>query len=81
MAVAFGIYHDGSIHTYRYIQAFQKDGESENREALKYSLSSLIVILLVISTGLSVYLPVFHLPKPDGPEKVGTQTFHFTDQR
>ncbi|OME92136.1 MULTISPECIES: alpha/beta hydrolase family protein [Paenibacillus] len=47
---------------------------------LKYSLSSLIVILLVVSTGLSVYLPVFDLPKPDGPEKVGTQTFHFTDQ-
>ncbi|OPA73617.1 Platelet-activating factor acetylhydrolase plasma/intracellular isoform II [Paenibacillus selenitireducens] len=47
---------------------------------LKYSLSSIIVILLVVSTSLSVYLPVFHLPKPDGPEKVGTQTFHFTDQ-
>ncbi|WP_251035883.1 hypothetical protein [Paenibacillus sp. ISL-20] len=48
-------------------------------EKLKYGSSSLIVILLVVSTGLSVYLPVFHLPKPDGPEKVGTQTFHFTD--
>jgi predicted dienelactone hydrolase len=47
---------------------------------LKYSLSSIIVILLVVSTSLSVYLPVFHLPKLDGPEKVGTQTFHFTDQ-
>lgn len=47
---------------------------------LKYSLSSLIVILLVASTLLSVYLPVFDLPKPEGPEKVGTQTFHFTDQ-
>ncbi|MGO4697872.1 alpha/beta hydrolase family protein [Paenibacillus sp. 2TAB26] len=47
---------------------------------LKYSLSSLVVILLVVSTSLSVYLPVFHLPKPNGPEKVGTQTFHFTDQ-
>ncbi|WP_339293379.1 alpha/beta fold hydrolase [Paenibacillus sp. FSL W8-0187] len=47
---------------------------------LKYSLSSLIVILLVVSTGLAVYLPVFDLPKLEGPEKVGTQTFHFTDQ-
>ncbi|UNK16098.1 Platelet-activating factor acetylhydrolase plasma/intracellular isoform II [Paenibacillus sp. N3/727] len=47
---------------------------------LKYSLSSIIIILLVVSTSLSIYLPVFHLPKPDGPEKVGTQTFHFTDQ-
>jgi len=47
---------------------------------LKYCLSSLIVILLVVSSGLSVYLPVFNLPKLDGPEKVGTQTFHFTDQ-
>lgn len=49
-------------------------------KVLKYSLSSLIVILLVASTLLSVYLPVFDLPKPEGPEKVGTQTFHFTDQ-
>ncbi|MEK4852076.1 alpha/beta fold hydrolase [Paenibacillus sp. FSL H7-0756] len=47
---------------------------------LKYSSSSIIVILLVVSTALSVYLPVFHLPKLKGPEKVGTQTFHFTDQ-
>lgn len=35
MAVAFGIYHDGSIHTYRYIQAFRKDGESKNREVVE----------------------------------------------
>ncbi|MCP1184149.1 alpha/beta fold hydrolase [Paenibacillus sp. 1781tsa1] len=49
-------------------------------KVLKYSLSSLIVILLVASTLLSVYLPVFDLPKPEGPEKVGTQTFHFIDQ-
>ncbi|CAI6046498.1 hypothetical protein PAECIP112173_01217 [Paenibacillus sp. JJ-100] len=49
-------------------------------KVLKYSLSSLIVILLLASTLLSVYLPVFDLPKPEGPEKVGTQTFHFTDQ-
>ncbi|WP_018758070.1 alpha/beta hydrolase family protein [Paenibacillus terrigena] len=47
---------------------------------LKYSLSSIIIILLIVSTSLSIYLPVFHLPKPDGPEKVGTQTFHFKDQ-
>lgn len=45
----------------------------------KYSLSSIIIILMVVSTALSIYLPVFHLPKPDGSEKVGTQTFHFTD--
>lgn len=47
---------------------------------LKYSLSSLIIILIVVSTSLSIVLPVFDLPKPEGPEKVGTQTFHFTDQ-
>ncbi len=49
-------------------------------KVLRYSLSTLIVILLVATTLLSAYLPVFDLPKPDGPEKVGTQTFHFTDQ-
>jgi len=35
MAVAFGIYHDGSIHSHRFIQAFQKDGEFKNREAVE----------------------------------------------
>ncbi|WP_342478108.1 alpha/beta fold hydrolase [Paenibacillus sp. FSL H7-0350] len=60
-----------------------KIGNIENIKAgklLKYSSSSIIVILLVISAGLSAYLPVFHLPKLEGPEKVGTQAFHFTDQ-
>ncbi|MGF6354756.1 putative dienelactone hydrolase [Paenibacillus sp. 4624] len=46
---------------------------------LRYSIASFIVILLALSVCLMVYLPVFHLPKPDGAEKVGTQTFHFTD--
>lgn len=48
-------------------------------KTLKYSIASFIVILLALSVGLMVYLPVFHLPKPDGLEKVGTQTFHLTD--
>ncbi|WP_405113152.1 alpha/beta fold hydrolase [Paenibacillus sp. FSL K6-1217] len=55
-------------------------GNMKAGKLLKYSSSSIIVILLVVSTALSVYLPVFHLPKPEGPEKVGTQSFHFTDQ-
>lgn len=55
-------------------------GNIKAGKLLKYSSSSIIVILLVISTALSVYLPVFHLPKLKGPEKVGTQAFHFTDQ-
>lgn len=35
MAVVFGIYDDGSIHTHRFIQAFKKDDESKNREAVE----------------------------------------------
>lgn len=35
MAVAFGIYHDGSIHNHRFIQTFRKDDESKNREVLE----------------------------------------------
>ncbi|MEK3877830.1 alpha/beta hydrolase family protein [Paenibacillus sp. FSL M7-0420] len=65
------------------LRHLDKMGNIRNIKAgklLKYSSSSIIVILLVISTGLSVYLPVFHLPKLEGPENVGTQIFHFTDQ-
>lgn len=46
---------------------------------LKYSTASLIIILTALSVCLMVYLPVFHLSKPDGADKVGTQTFHLTD--
>ncbi len=35
MAVAFGIYHDGSIHNYCFTQTFRKDDESKNREVLE----------------------------------------------
>ncbi|PYE50353.1 dienelactone hydrolase family protein [Paenibacillus barcinonensis] len=58
---------------------FQKSRNYKLGKLLKYSLASIIVVLMVVSVGLSVYMPVFHLPKPDGPEQVGTQTFHWTD--
>ena len=45
----------------------------------KYSLYSLTVISYVLSICLSVYLPVFNLPKPDGTYQVGTETFHLID--
>lgn len=47
---------------------------------LKYSLYSLMVISYILSICLSVYLPVFNLPKPDGVYQVGTETFHLIDK-
>ncbi|WFA04632.1 dienelactone hydrolase family protein [Bacillus sp. HSf4] len=47
---------------------------------LRYGLSFLMFALLLLSVFLAVYLPVFHLPKPDGAYAVGTKTFHLVDQ-
>ncbi|WP_248061824.1 alpha/beta hydrolase family protein [Paenibacillus silvae] len=58
---------------------FQMGKNRKSRKLLKYSSALIMVILMAVSVGLSVYMPVFHLPKPDGPEQVGTQTFHLTD--
>lgn len=57
----------------------QKNMETKLGKPLKYSLAAVTVVIMVVSLFLLVYMPVFHLPKPDGPEKVGTQTFHLTD--
>ncbi|MCY8666225.1 dienelactone hydrolase family protein [Bacillus haynesii] len=47
---------------------------------LKYGLYALTFAMLAVSLFLSVYLPVFNLPKPDGAYSVGTKTFHLTDR-
>ncbi|MED1739331.1 dienelactone hydrolase family protein [Bacillus swezeyi] len=47
---------------------------------LKYGLYVLTFAMLAISAFLSVYLPVFDLPKPDGAYSVGTKTFHLVDR-
>jgi hypothetical protein len=38
------------------------------------------VLLELAAIGLSIVLPVFRLPTPTGPFKVGTQTRHITDE-
>jgi len=38
------------------------------------------IILLSLSFALSALLPVFTLPRPEGPFKVGTQTFYMKDE-
>ncbi|GIP18129.1 carboxylic ester hydrolase [Paenibacillus montaniterrae] len=47
---------------------------------MKYGLYVLTFTILAFSVFLSVYLPVFNLPKPDGAYSVGTKTFHLTDR-
>ncbi|SMF91924.1 Platelet-activating factor acetylhydrolase, isoform II [Paenibacillus uliginis N3/975] len=48
-------------------------------KSLKYSLGFFSFLLMAVSVGLSVYLPVFNLPKLDGAYSVGTQTLHLID--
>lgn len=47
---------------------------------VRFLLHTLMVLLMVCSALLAVYLPVFKLPEPDGPYKVGTDTMVFTDR-
>ncbi|PAD69980.1 hypothetical protein CHH83_06155 [Bacillus sp. 7586-K] len=39
------------------------------------------VLLIAVSIFLSLSFPVFNLPEVQGPYKVGTQTFHFIDEK
>ncbi|WP_068621249.1 alpha/beta hydrolase family protein [Paenibacillus tuaregi] len=48
-------------------------------KTVRYTVSSLFVLLLGGSVALSLLLPVFQLPKPTGEFKVGTETLHFVD--
>lgn len=45
-----------------------------------YFLSVFLGISLVLSAALSFCFPFFEMPEPTGPLKIGTQTFHFTDE-
>ncbi|EGG37032.1 alpha/beta hydrolase family protein [Paenibacillus sp. HGF5] len=49
------------------------------KKPLRYMIWGLSAVLLGVSVALSALLPVFHLPKPSGEFRVGTDTFHFVD--
>ncbi|WP_240909054.1 hypothetical protein [Bacillus paralicheniformis] len=63
-----------------FIAIFGKRLQIKMWKPLKYGLYVLTFAILAISVFLSVYLPVFDLPKPDGVYSVGTKTFHLTDR-
>lgn len=63
-----------------FIAIFGKRLQIKMWKPLKYGLYVLTFAMLAISVFLSVYLPVFDLPKPDGAYSVGTKTFHLTDR-
>jgi dienelactone hydrolase len=52
---------------------------NSGRKALRYTGYPLVFLILCVSIFLSLAIPAFNLPKPDGPYPVGKQTFHFTD--
>ncbi|MEC0698488.1 dienelactone hydrolase family protein [Bacillus haynesii] len=63
-----------------FIAIFGKRLQIRMWKPLKYGLYALTFVMLAVSAFLSVYLPVFDLPKPDGAYSVGTKTFHLTDR-
>ncbi|MCY7914323.1 alpha/beta hydrolase family protein [Bacillus haynesii] len=63
-----------------FIAIFGKRLQIRIWKPLKYGLYALTFVMLAVSAFLSVYLPVFDLPKPDGAYSVGTKTFLLTDQ-
>ena len=36
-------------------------------------------VSLVVAIGLTIVAPVFHFPVPDGPQSIGTATYHWVD--
>jgi hypothetical protein len=54
----------GSLHSNRFIAGLG---------------SGLGVLMLVISIGLPILVPIFHFPKPTGPYAIGTVTYHWVD--
>lgn len=58
---------------------FRKRRTGKIRNLLRYSLYSIMAVLLILSVSLSLLLPVFNLPEPEGPYATGTETFHFVD--
>ncbi|WP_339208280.1 alpha/beta fold hydrolase [Paenibacillus sp. FSL K6-3182] len=63
-----------------FIAIFGKRFHIRMWKPLKYGLYVLTIAMLAVSVFLSVYLPVFDLPKPDGAYSVGTKMFHLTDR-
>ncbi|AEI42945.1 alpha/beta hydrolase family protein [Paenibacillus mucilaginosus] len=49
------------------------------RKAWRYGVTITAGLLVAASSALAAFLPVFDLPKPNGPYKVGTRTLHLTD--
>lgn len=58
---------------------FGKRRTGKIRNLLRYSLYSIMAVLLILSVSLSLLLPVFNLPVPEGPYATGTEMFHFVD--
>lgn len=58
---------------------FSKRRTGKIRNLLRYSLYSVMAVLFILSVSLSLLLPVFNLPEPEGPYATGTETFHFVD--
>ena len=60
---------------FAFIAIFGKRLHIKMWKPLKYGLYVLTFAMLAVSVFLSVYLPVFDLPKPDGAYSVRTRRF------
>lgn len=66
------------------IVIFMRRYEAESRpgrKGMRYSGYAMLTLFLGVSIFLSLALPVFNLPQPEGPYAVGRHTFHFTDEK
>lgn len=57
----------------------RRNNRSRVWKPIKFAFYSIMVIFTLGSAVLSIYLPVFNLPKPNGQYAVGTESFHFMD--
>lgn len=65
------------------VQRFAPTGGIVKQRRTRRFVTSLVIVLCIIGLGLStalpIVLPVFQLPRPDGPYSIGTVTYHWTD--
>lgn len=63
-----------------YIRHSGSTSRKKVRMPIKYGSFILLAISMSLSVILSVYLPVFQLPEPNGPSQVGTVRLHLIDK-
>ncbi|RDU25228.1 alpha/beta hydrolase family protein [Anaerosacchariphilus polymeriproducens] len=65
------------VSSYRYLK---KSDSIKIPKKLTYVINIFLVLLILISAGLSIILPVFKMPEPTGTYQTGTKIYHYINE-